>query len=234
MLSCENLKDCENSLISIFKVDETMIRKIKSEVRNLYLESSDWQLKLLLDKYNITFKNNMSVCFFHFSRTLNPTSYNMGIQTLPSIYDNILEEIASLYKIHTKDDMMKIIEEKLGNITKKRIYDTKDGPHGFLIKKHGSLRDSISELFIDNSETVNDVINALGYDKTLYQSNSKTIIVKFKVNSYNSDVQQKCIKQALEYISLGDNPKYRRFMTYSHDNKGIPVSYEDVLSIEIK
>lgn len=233
MLSCENLKDCEDTLKSILGVDDKALKRIKSEVKNLYLKSSNWQLEPLLVKHKITLKENMSVCFFHFSKTLNPTEYKKGILPLPLVLDSILEDISSLYKSHTKTEIIRIINEKLRENTKKRIYNFNDGPDGFLIKEHGFLRDTVSELYIEGSEFVKDVIEALSYDETLYQSESKMIIVKFKVSALDSKGQRGCIKQALEYISLGNHPEYLKFMTYAHDNKGISINPDNIVFTEI-
>lgn len=233
MLSCENLKDCENSLESILGVDKKTIQKIKTEVIKLYKESIDWDLMALFRKYGIDFKENTEVCFFHFSRTLEPESYEQGLHVLPTVMDSLIKGISTIYGPISKEKLIENLEKKSHFSSRLRVSDSKSGPYGFLIKEHGLIKDTISVTYIDGSEFVIDVLEAMEFDETLYRLNAKSVIVKYKIGDLDKEEQMKYIKSALEYISLGHSREALKSMNSSHDNHGNAVNKKDIINVEV-
>ena len=232
MLSCENIKDCEKSLIQILNINLDMLDEIKNEIRYYQQDSNAWNLDVILSKYNIVIKENISVCFFHFTKSMNPDLFNNGLKTLPYVLNSIVEEISTLYGLHSKSEIMKIIDDKLLLASRIRLHNFDVGPYGFFIKQHGFLDNSDSFQYLNGSEFVTDLLVALGYDESIYHSVSKSIIIKFKVDNLTTEKQMYYIKEALIYMTFGADIEKLKSMSSSHDNFGVQVNPCDILNIE--
>jgi len=233
MLSCENIKDCENSLIQILSISIEKLHEIKKEIRNCHQDAISLKIKSILSKYDLDTKKSIPVCFYHFTKTLNPDLFSSGLKSLPHVMDSIVDEISSLYGVHSKSEIMAILYDRILLASRLRLSNYNAGPYGFFIKEHGFIDDTCSHQYLNGSEFVADLLVALGYDERLYLSASKSLIIKFKVDNLTIDKLMYYVSEALMYITFGDDLEKLKLMCSSHDNFGLQINPRDILKIEV-
>ena len=107
------------------------------------------------------------------------------------------------------------------------------GPFGFLIKEHGFTEDSDSVAYIEGGEFMTDIIKAFNFDISIYLSKTKSLVVKYVIHNLEKNEQIGYLKLALEYVTFGSDLQQLKHMTSTHDNKGISIPPQDILSIEV-
>lgn len=96
--------------MEIFSIDRIMLDKIKSNVINLENDYNNWGLNDMIGKYKFKYDRSTEACYFHVTKSLKPDNFQKGLLSLQEIHLELLEEIADLYKIHSKNEIRDIIK----------------------------------------------------------------------------------------------------------------------------
>lgn len=231
MLSCDNIQECEISLMQILDISNVKLNLIKEEIKKNYYQLIDWDVESFLKNHEIVLRRCLSVCFFHFTKTLNSDLYSKGLLILPNVIDDIIDQISKLYGKHSKNEIIEIVQSEIANASRIRLRRLDIGPYGYLIKEFGHIKDSGSWEYINGGEFVTDLLKVLKYDDSLYHSRAKSIVVKFIVHDMEREAYLPNIKEALLYVSISDETTIQDFNS-AHDNMGKEIQPSDIISID--